>query len=107
MKTAAELYASFGRAGFLRPARWTAQPGGSTVAGDVRYRKPSAEPLGDGGVIVSDPSAQFPATQFVGIKRRDRLEIDTADDGTQAFRVRELHALADGAELQATLENWA
>lgn len=106
MKSAAEMYASFGRAGFLAPAVWTAQPSGAPVPGSVRHRRPSSEPLGDGTVIVTEPTVQFPATQFVGIQRGDRLDVETADAGTLAYRVRELHALADGDELRAVLTAW-
>jgi len=56
MKSAAEMYASFGRAGFLSPAVWTAQPSGTPVVGSVRHRRPSSEPLGDGTVIVTEPT---------------------------------------------------
>lgn len=106
MKTVAELYETFNRAGFLSAAVWTAQPIGTPVPGAVRHRKPTTEVLGDGGAIVFDPFAQFPATQFVGIQRGDRLDV-TASAGTIAYRVREIHAIGNGDETRATLAAWA
>jgi hypothetical protein len=106
MKTVAELYESFGRAGFLSPAVWTAQPIGTPIPGDVRHRKPTTEVLGDGGAIVFDPVAQFPAVQFAGIKRGDRLDVAT-EAGTLAYRIRELHAIGNGDETRATLAAWS
>jgi len=105
VKTAAELYQAFGRAGFLAPAVWTAQPIGLPVAGDVRHRKPTAEVLGDGGAINFEPSAQWPATQFVGAARNDRLDV-TLPTGIVSYRIRELHAIGNGDEMRATLGVW-
>lgn len=107
MKTVAELYESFGRAGFLSPAVWTAQPLGTPIPGDVRHRKPTIEVMGDGGAIVFEPSAQWPATQFVGARRDDKLEVATAA-GTLAYRIREVHAIgSNGDEIRATLAAWS
>lgn len=106
MKTVAELYLSFGRAGFLQPAAWTAQPLGDPVAGEVRHRKPTTEVLGDGGAIVFDPVAQWPATQFVGARQGDRLDV-TLPTGTVAYRLREVHAIGNGDEIRATLAAWS
>ena len=106
MKTVAELYESFGRAGFLSPAVWTAQPLGTPIPGDVRHRKPTTEVMGDGGAIVFDPTAQFPAAQFSGIQRGDRLDV-TVEAGTLTYRVREVHAVGNGDEIRATLAAWS
>lgn len=107
MKTVADLYGAFQRAGFLLPAVWTAQPLGMPIPGDVRHRKPTTEVLGDGGAIVFDPTVQFPATQFVGIKRSDKLDV-ALDGGTVlAYRIREVHAIGNGDEIRATLAAWA
>lgn len=107
MKTAAELYEAFGRAGFLVPAAWLPKPFfDEPVAGNVRHRRPTAEVMGDGGAIVFEPSAQWPATQFGGASAGDRLDV-TLPDGVASYRIRELYAIGNGAEVRATLAAWA
>jgi hypothetical protein len=106
VKTVAELYAAFDRAGFLVPAVWTAQPGGTPVPGAVRYFAPGTEPLGDGTVVVTEPRVQFPANQFCNLRGGDRLELELQENVATVFRVRESMPIGSGGEIRATLVAW-
>jgi hypothetical protein len=102
MKTAAEFYQLFERAGFLTPATWYPRTAEATpVPGMVRFRKPTQEVYGD-AVIVTDHSIKFPATQFEGLQQGDMVDVGTAPL-VQRFRVKETPANDDGAQRIAYL----
>lgn len=103
MKTAAEFYSAFERAGFLSAVTWYPRAAGALpVSGMVRYRKPTQEVYGD-AIIITDHSIKFPATQFAGVVQGDIVDIGTAPT-VQRFRIKELPADTDGVQRTAYLQ---
>ena len=90
MTSLTDLYAAAGRAGLLT----SATIGGTEVL--VDFRAPDVEVL-DGLGLSSDYAIRYPA---------DEVMLDTGHDlviGGVTYRVREVRAIGDGSECQATL----
>jgi len=101
------MYTRFAAAGLLVACTWRAQPGGSPVGPVmVDYRRPTAQVLDNEGVVVSVPTAQWPAGTFAGAKRGDWLQFVT-EDGIVNHIVREIHKAGVGDECLVELGAWA
>ena len=90
MTSLTDLYAAAGRAGLLT----SATIGGTEVL--VDFRTPDVEVL-DGLGLSSDYAIRYPA---------DEVVLDTGHElviGGVTYRVREVRAIGDGSECQATL----
>jgi hypothetical protein len=90
MTSLTDLYAAAGRAGLLT----SATIGGTEVL--VDFRAPDVEVL-DGLGLSSDYAIRYPA---------DEVVLDTGHElviGGVTYRVREVRAIGDGSECQATL----
>lgn len=99
MKTTTQLYESFDKAGFLKPASWTPSTGGPTLTAKVRYRGQSQVVGGDGGIRTVDHEIRYPTTAFPGLKEGEIVTVDGAD-----YRVRmKPELLLDGSEARAEL----
>lgn len=102
MKTAADFYAVFERAGFLTEVTWYPRGLGAVPqSGKVRYRKPTQEVYSD-AVIITDHSIKFPATLFAGLQQGDIVDIGQAPNALR-FRVKETPADTDGVQRIAYL----
>jgi hypothetical protein len=92
-----QLYAAAAHAGFLQQCTWHPADGRPPVSDLVGLRAPDASVLGELAVS-TETVISFPARVFAGIAGGDAVEIDGV-----RYQVREVRAVGDGSERQATL----
>ena len=91
------LYAAAAHAGFLQQCTWHPADGRPPVSDLVGLRAPDATVLGE-LALSTQTIISFPARVFAGITGGDAVEIDGV-----RYQVREVRAVGDGSERQATL----
>jgi len=102
MQSTEKFFEAFGRAGMLKGVSWKPSSGAPEVTGQAVFRAPTQDVLA-GDALAVDFTIQYPATQFVGLKRGERVVIDGA-----TYRLREdPRSELDGSRLRAPLEKQA
>ena len=91
------LYAAADHAGLLKEAVWSPSDGSTPLSAKVDFRAPNETVLDVLG-LSTDYSIRYPASAFTGLVSGESLIVEGA-----TYRVREIRALGDGSEKQATL----
>jgi hypothetical protein len=74
MKSSESFFASFQKAGFLKPASWTPSGGGGPYTANVRFTSPDAEIL-TGTVVAADYQIEYVTSQLPGLKEGETVVV--------------------------------
>jgi hypothetical protein len=75
MKSSAEFFESFDKAGFLKPSSWTPSFGGGPYTPKVRFTCPDMEIL-NGEVLAADYAIRYVSDQLPGLKEGEQITVD-------------------------------
>lgn len=99
MKTSESFFASFQKAGFLKPASWTPSFGGGPFTANVRFTMPDYE-LVNGEVQIADYAIRYPTSQLPGLKEGEVITVSGV-----AYKVRTApKRILDGTVTRAELK---
>lgn len=95
----ASSFEAFERAGMTVTATFTPPGGGSQTSAQVVYDAPgSVTSLGDAGVVITDPTITYIASEMAGLDHGCAITVGGVD-----YTVREITELDDGLVAQARL----
>lgn len=97
MTTLEKLYEAAARVGLLKTCTWLPAGGAVALMHPVGLQT-EAQTVLDNLAATTETTMSYPASCFVGLGPRERVEID----GTP-FQVREVRPVGDGSELHARL----